>query len=131
MAFAELKVPLHQQLYTYVWVSVLAAILICTLRGCHSATSQANSCNELLLKHLVHTNKPEYKEQSLLVLHLCARKNLVFKAFKSFTINYTLGISMMAAYLTYVIVMFQVDHASKTSHSSMNPETTTLLSTEN
>ncbi|KAF6206813.1 hypothetical protein GE061_018049 [Apolygus lucorum] len=127
VAFSGVQLPLGQQLFLYLATISCIAMLTCILSSCHLASAQANCCNDQLLKHLDHTKNPAFQDHPHLIIHLCAKKDLEFKAFKSFTINYDLGSSMIAAYLTYVIVMFQLDHPPSTS--SLAPDTMDYNST--
>ncbi|KAF6209888.1 hypothetical protein GE061_015642 [Apolygus lucorum] len=74
----------------------------------------ADRCNRVLLNHLV---KPRFIQHLHIhpLVNLSERSNFTFKMFNNIPINYSLGTSMIAAYITYVIVLYQFN--SKPSDS--------------
>ncbi|BET01662.1 Hypothetical protein NTJ_14478 [Nesidiocoris tenuis] len=81
------------------------------LHSCQSVTDWAEASNKALLDFRLHSNGRSF-EDNILLLHYSGKKPLTFKVFSSIAINYNLGVSMLATFLTYTIVLYQSEVVS-------------------
>ncbi|BET01667.1 Hypothetical protein NTJ_14483 [Nesidiocoris tenuis] len=101
----ELTETLHKIRY-YSYITIPTSMVLLVLETCQTVASQAEESNQRLLNFRIY-KKPQTSEDDLLLIHYSGRKPLTFKAFNALTVNYNLGVSMIAAFLTYVVVLFQ------------------------
>ncbi|BET01663.1 Hypothetical protein NTJ_14479 [Nesidiocoris tenuis] len=87
---------------------VPVAVIVHILCSCQSVASSAAVCNKALLDFRIHECKRSI-EDNLLLLHYSGNRPLSFKASNAVTINYNLGVSMIATFLTYTIVLYQTE----------------------
>ncbi|BET01661.1 Hypothetical protein NTJ_14477 [Nesidiocoris tenuis] len=84
-------------------VTVIAHILHTT----QTVEDLAEASNQALLDNRINMNEPAY-EDSWLMLHYAGRKPLSFKAMNTVVVNYKLGFSMIATFVTYTVVLYQI-----------------------
>ncbi|KAF6209887.1 hypothetical protein GE061_015641 [Apolygus lucorum] len=109
-----------EEVFAVAWLILIVSITSMIIHTCQSLSDEAELCNTVFLEYLIEStivHQPRYSDP-LSLTQLSRKKGYTFRAMKTVSINYNLGTSMVAAYITYMIVYFQIDFYSFKNHSA-------------
>ncbi|BET02045.1 Hypothetical protein NTJ_14863 [Nesidiocoris tenuis] len=113
------KVLIWPEIVQYVLWVLHHVVVACNLfSSCEGFREHAEECNKALLSYVIHDRSEIYQDNPLVMIHLSSRKTLTFTACKCVNVDYRLGLSMIAAFLTYIVVLFQIEKSPNTNGTS-------------
>ncbi|BES96392.1 Hypothetical protein NTJ_09203 [Nesidiocoris tenuis] len=101
------------------WLTLLALTVGEMINACMEASQQAEKFNKLLAACALKDESEKIVLNPYIYMHFATKKTLTFTACKCFNIDYRLGCSMVAACVTYLVILLQFD-------GPKNPRTTGL-----
>ncbi|BET01665.1 Hypothetical protein NTJ_14481 [Nesidiocoris tenuis] len=92
------------------YYSGMVVNIVSVIHFCQISVYKADQCNMVLFNCIVQHKHSIDVDNSLVLLHFCGQRQLIFKAGQCVVVDYQLGLSMFAAFITYIVLLYQIEY---------------------
>ncbi|KAF6211070.1 hypothetical protein GE061_014183 [Apolygus lucorum] len=117
--FVDSEEFITEKMYYYAWVQIPVVGAYYLLDICHKLTKEAEECNAAMVNSIIFHKSESVRSNPLILVHLSGRKTVIFKSCDTFIVDYSFGISMLAAFFTYIVILYQMEKDSSVKSTSV------------